>query len=39
VCRVDGGYTQTDVTEVARAFTGWTIDNPRRGGGFRFQPR
>jgi uncharacterized protein (DUF1800 family) len=36
---VDGGYTQQDVTEVARAFTGWTIDNPRRGGGFRFQPR
>ncbi|KAF0241807.1 MAG: hypothetical protein FD183_586, partial [Chitinophagaceae bacterium] len=22
---VDGGYTQQDVTEVARAFTGWTI--------------
>ena len=22
---VDGGYTQTDVTEVARAFTGWTV--------------
>jgi uncharacterized protein (DUF1800 family) len=36
---VDGGYTQKDVTEVARAFTGWTIDQPRRGGGFRFEPR
>jgi uncharacterized protein (DUF1800 family) len=36
---VDGGYTQKDVTEVARAFTGWTIDNPRRGGGFTFNPR
>ena len=36
---VDGGYTQKDVTEVARAFTGWTIDNPRQGGGFRFEPR
>jgi uncharacterized protein (DUF1800 family) len=36
---IDGGYTQKDVIEVARAFTGWTIDNPRRGGGFRFQPR
>src|SRR5205085_2648385 len=35
---VDGGYTQTDVTEVARAFTGWTIEQPRRGGGFRFAP-
>jgi uncharacterized protein (DUF1800 family) len=23
---VDGGYTQDDVVEVARAFTGWTID-------------
>jgi uncharacterized protein (DUF1800 family) len=36
---VDGGYTQKDVTEVARAFTGWTIDNPRLGGGFKFNPR
>jgi uncharacterized protein (DUF1800 family) len=36
---VDGGYTQKDVTEVARAFTGWTIQNPRDGGGFRFEPR
>jgi uncharacterized protein (DUF1800 family) len=36
---VDGGYTQKDVTEVARAFTGWTIQNPRRGGGFIFNPR
>ena len=35
---VEGGYTQKDVTEVARAFTGWTIANPR-GGGFRFEPR
>ena len=36
---VDGGYTQKDVIEVARAFTGWTIDSPRQGGGFRFEPR
>ena len=36
---VDGGYTQKDVTEVARAFTGWTIENPRQGAGFRFEPR
>lgn len=36
---VDGGYTQKDVTEVARSFTGWTIQNPRAGGGFRFEPR
>lgn len=31
---VNGGYTQHDVTEVARCFTGWTILEPRRGGGF-----
>jgi uncharacterized protein (DUF1800 family) len=36
---VDGGYTQKDVTEVARALTGWTIDKPRTGGGFIFNPR
>jgi len=36
---VDGGYTQKDVTEVARAFTGWSIANPRQGGGFRFMPQ
>jgi uncharacterized protein (DUF1800 family) len=36
---VDGGYAQKDVTEVARAFTGWTIQNPRQGGGFKFEPR
>ena len=36
---VDGGYTQRDVQEVARAFTGWTIDMPRQGGGFKFEPR
>ena len=26
---VDSGYTQKDIVEVARAFTGWTIDDPR----------
>jgi uncharacterized protein (DUF1800 family) len=26
---VDGGYTQQDVINVARAFTGWTIQQPR----------
>ena len=36
---VDGGYTQQDVTEVARCFTGWTIRNPQQGGGFQFAPR
>jgi uncharacterized protein (DUF1800 family) len=36
---VDGGYTQSDVTEVARAFTGWTIERPREEGTFRFALR
>ena len=39
---VDGGYTQKDVTELARMLTGWTFD-PRRlvrlGETFRFDPR
>ena len=35
---VDGGYTQNDVTEVARAFTGWTIDRPRDAARFVFRP-
>jgi uncharacterized protein (DUF1800 family) len=34
---VDGGYTQKDVTEVARAFTGWSINMPRLGGGYVFR--
>jgi uncharacterized protein (DUF1800 family) len=33
---VDGGYTQKDVTEVARALTGWTIAGLRGGGEPRF---
>ena len=36
---VDGGYTQKDVTEVARAFTGWTIENPRQSASFKFEAR
>ncbi|HEX8354811.1 MAG TPA: DUF1800 domain-containing protein [Pyrinomonadaceae bacterium] len=48
---VEGGYTQKDVQEVARAFTGWTINAPRgaglygadadesRAGTFYFNPR
>ncbi|MBS1809366.1 MAG: DUF1800 domain-containing protein [Acidobacteria bacterium] len=35
---VDGGYTQKDVQEVARCFTGWTLRQPRNGGGFYFAP-
>jgi uncharacterized protein (DUF1800 family) len=48
---VDGGYTQRDVQEVARCFTGWTIMDPRgaanyagfveegKSGTFYFNPR
>lgn len=48
---VEGGYTQTDIVNVARAFTGWTINDPRgrmsgmnedadsRAGSFYFNPR
>jgi len=36
---VNGGYTQKDVTEVARVFTGWTLNQPRQGGGFTFEER
>jgi len=35
---VDGGYTQQDVINVARALTGWTINQPGTGGGFVFRP-
>lgn len=34
---VDGGYTQQDVIEVARALTGWGLNPPRQGGGFVFR--
>src|ERR1035437_5496637 len=36
---VDGGYTQKDVTEVARCFTGWTIKNPQGGSTYTFNDR
>ena len=36
---VNGGYTQQDVTEVARVFTGWTLKQPKQGGGFTFEQR
>lgn len=36
---VDGGYTQKDVQEVARCFTGWTLRQPRGEGEFVFDPR
>ena len=36
---VDGGYTQQDVIEVARALTGWTLARGGQGGGFVFRPQ
>jgi uncharacterized protein (DUF1800 family) len=35
---VDGGYTQKDVQEVARCFSGWTIRKPNEEGLFFFNP-
>ena len=36
---VDGGYTQDDVINVAKAFTGWSIRQPRRDPEFFFEDR
>jgi uncharacterized protein (DUF1800 family) len=36
---VNSGYTQADVTQVAKVFTGWTVEQPLRGGGFQFEER
>ena len=36
---VNGGYTQADVTQVARVLTGWTVDRPQFGGDFVFAPQ
>jgi len=36
---VEGGYTQKDVTELAKVLTGWGIDQPRTGGSFKFNER
>ena len=36
---VNGGYSQRDVTETAKVFTGWTIDKPHQGGAFKFDSR
>lgn len=33
---VDGGYTQKDVTAVARILTGWSVDRPLQGGGWTY---
>jgi uncharacterized protein (DUF1800 family) len=36
---VNGGYTQKDVTELARVLSGWSIERPREGGKFKFNDR
>ena len=36
---VDGGYSQKDVTELAKVLTGWTIEKPQQGGEFKFDER
>jgi len=36
---VNGGYTQKDVTEVAKVFTGWTVEQPQAGGDFAYIDR
>jgi uncharacterized protein (DUF1800 family) len=36
---VDGGYTQKDVTELAKVLTGWSIEKPQEGGGFKYNDR
>ena len=36
---VNGGYSQRDVTEVAKVFTGWTIEKLADGAAFRYDPR
>jgi uncharacterized protein (DUF1800 family) len=35
---VNGGYAQKDVTELARVLTGWSLEEPRQGGGYVFRP-
>lgn len=36
---VEGGYTQRDVVEVARCFTGWGIAPPKKGGTFDYNDK
>ena len=36
---VNGGYTQADVTEVAKVFTGWSVTPPTEGSQFQFDER
>jgi uncharacterized protein (DUF1800 family) len=36
---VNGGYSQKDVTELARVLSGWSIERPREGGNFKFNDK
>jgi uncharacterized protein (DUF1800 family) len=36
---VDGGYSQQDVIELAKCFTGWTVRQPQVSAEFYFDPR
>jgi uncharacterized protein (DUF1800 family) len=36
---VNGGYSQSDVTNLAAILTGWTVNNPGTAGGFQFDPK
>jgi uncharacterized protein (DUF1800 family) len=36
---VNGGYTQTDVTNLSAILTGWTVNQPQLAGGFQFDPK
>jgi uncharacterized protein (DUF1800 family) len=36
---VNGGYSQTDVTNLAAILTGWTVDRPYQAGPFMFDPK
>jgi uncharacterized protein (DUF1800 family) len=36
---VDGGYTQKDIIEVARCFTGWTLQDQKKGSVFWFNEK
>ncbi|MGA3211194.1 MAG: DUF1800 domain-containing protein [Terriglobales bacterium] len=36
---VNGGYTQADVTQLAKVLTGWTLKEPRKGAEFIFDER
>jgi uncharacterized protein (DUF1800 family) len=36
---VNGGYSQSDVTNLSAILTGWTVSQPNLAGGFQFDPK